>query len=151
MLHVLFQVAGVDYVLPALDVVQMETYSGATKVPGTPPHVAGLVQLRGRVVPVVDVRVRFGAGAAERTPDARVIVVREGDRHVALLVDRAREVLELAPDDFRAPPDLVVDQAAGFVRGMAQRGARVFMLVDVGRIVGADPLVREETHAERPN
>jgi purine-binding chemotaxis protein CheW len=151
MLHVLFQVAGVDYVLPALDVVQMETFSGATRVPGTKPHVAGLVQLRGRVVPVVDVRARFGAGAAERTPDARVIVVRDGERHVALLVDRAREVLDLAPEDFHAPPDLVVDQAAGYVRGMAQRGDRVFMLVDVGRIVGGDPLVREEPHGQRAN
>jgi purine-binding chemotaxis protein CheW len=113
--------------------------------------VAGLVQLRGRVVPVVDVRARFGAGAAERTPDARVIVVRDGDRHVALLVDRAREVLDLAPEDFHAPPDLVVDQAAGYVRGMAQRGDRVLMLVDVGRIVGGDPLDREDAHGQRPN
>ena len=84
MLHVVFRVGDADYAVPASDVVQMESFTGATRVPGTAPHVAGLIQIRGRVVPVVDVRVRFGLPPAERTLDSRVVVVRDGAREVAL-------------------------------------------------------------------
>lgn len=146
MLHVVFQVGGSDYVVAASDVLQMDSYSGATRVPGAPAHVAGVVQLRGNVLPVVDLRARFGLEPAERTPDARLVVVKEGSRRVALLVDRAREVIELRPEEFRAPPDLVGEQAAGFVRSIAQRDRRVFMLVDLGKVVGTEPLPREERH-----
>jgi len=149
MLHVMFQVGGAEYVLPASDVLQMETFSGATLVPGAPAHVAGLVQLRGQVIPVVDVRARFGLPPVERSLDARIIVVGRGERRVALLVDRAREVVQLRPEAFRDPPDLVAERAAGFVRSIAQSDARVFMLVDVEKIIGHDPLPAEAHHGEK--
>ena len=148
MLHVVFRVGNADYVLPALAVVQMESFGGATHVPGTPPHVAGVVQLRGRVVPVVDLRARFGLAPAERGLDARVIVVRVGERHVALLADRAREVIEVPDDAFGPTPEIIAEQAAGFVRSVAQKGDRILMLVDLERIVGRDSLPQEEHRAE---
>jgi purine-binding chemotaxis protein CheW len=148
MLHVMFQVGRADYVVPAADVTQMESFAGATEVPGAPPHVAGVVQLRGQVLPVLDVRARFGLAPHERSPDARIIVVERQDRRVALLVDRAREVIDLRPDEFRDPPELVSAQAAGFVRSIAQRDHRVLMLVDLEKVIGKDPLPREERHGE---
>ncbi len=149
MLHVMFQVGGIDYVLPASDVTQMETFAGATLVPGAPPHVAGLVQLRGRVIPVIDVRRRFGLPPAERSIDTRIIVVGHGERRVALLVDRAREVVDLGPDAFRPPPDLVAERSAGFVRSIAQANERVLMLVDVDKVIGQDGSASEVHHGER--
>ena len=149
MLHVMFQVGGTNYVLPASDVTQMESFTGATLVPGAPAHVAGLVQLRGQVVPVVDVRARFGLPSAERSLDARIIVVGQGERRVALLVDRAREVVDLGPDAFRNPPELVAERSAGFVRSIAQADSRVFMLVDVEKVIGQDPLPAEAHHGEK--
>lgn len=149
MLHVMFQVGGADYVVSAADVMQMETFSGATEVPGAPPHVAGLVQLRGQVLPVVDVRARFGLPAADRPADARIIVVERQARRVALLVDRAREVIDLGADEFRAPPELVAAQAAGFVRSIAQRDHRVLMLVDLEKVIGKDPTAQEKPNGEK--
>jgi purine-binding chemotaxis protein CheW len=148
MLHVMFQVGGADYVVAASDVTQMESFTGVTAVPGAPAHVAGLVQLRGRVLPVVDVRARFGLPPAERPPEARIIVVGQQERRVALLVDRAREVIDLDADEFRAPPDVVAAQATGFVRSIAQRERRVLMLVDIEKVIGKDPLTREARHGE---
>ncbi len=148
MLHVMFQVGGTEYVVPAADVMQMESFSGATEVPGAPPHVAGVVQLRGEVLPVLDVRARFGLAPQDRSPDARIIVVQREERRVALLVDRAREVIDLRAEEFRDPPDLVSAQAEGFVRSIAQREHRVLMLVDLEKVIGRDPLPREERHGE---
>jgi purine-binding chemotaxis protein CheW len=138
LLHVVFKVAGAEYAIPASEVLQMESFTGATPVPGAPAHVAGLVQVRGRVVPVVDARARFGLPPVERTLDSRVVVGQLGSRTVGLLVDSAREVLKLAPDQLQPPPQLVAEQAQGFVKAVARVGSRLVMLIDFPRVIGEE-------------
>ena len=135
-LHVVFKVAGSEYALPAADVLQMESFSGATPVPGTQPWVAGIIQVRGRIVPVLDVRKRFGLPAAEHTLDTRVVVATHGERAVALLVDAAREVLKLEEAQIKPPPELVAQEAHGLVKAVAQVGARLVMLLDFAKLIG---------------
>lgn len=135
-LHVVFTVGDSEYVLPATDVVELESFSGATQIPGAAPYVAGLVQIRGKVIPVVDLRARFGLPPVERTLGARVIVVRHGDRLVGLLADSARDVVKLDPNDLRAPPELVAEQANGFVDSVAQAGKRLMMRIDFAKVIG---------------
>lgn len=143
-LHVLFKVAESDYVVAASNVLHMESFSGATKVPGTQPHVIGLVQIRQRVVPVIDLRVRFGLPVEARTLDSRIVVVEVADRAIGLLVDSAREVVRLAPDAFAAPPDAVVQRAQGFVTAVARAGARMVMLIDLAKVIGEEELGDEQ-------
>jgi purine-binding chemotaxis protein CheW len=137
-LHVLFKVADTEYVLAAQDVLHMEPFEGATRVPGAPDYVTGLMQIRRRVVPVIDLRVRFGLQAATPALDSRVIVVQSGDRAVGLLVDSAREILSITADQFRPPPDLIVEQASGYVTSVAQAGARLLMLIDFRKVIGEE-------------
>jgi purine-binding chemotaxis protein CheW len=137
-LHVLFKVDGAEYVLPATDVLHMESFDGATKVPGTPAHVAGIVQSRGRVIPVVDLRVRFGLPHLAPTIDSRVVVVEADTRAVGLLVDSAREVVSIPADGFRAPPEVVTKQGDGFVKSVAQAGKRLVMLLDYRKVIGEE-------------
>jgi len=139
-LHVVFQVGDAEYVLPATEVQQMESFSGATPVPGAASYVAGLVQIRGRVVPVVDLRARFGLPAAAPTLDTRVVVVEREGRLVGLLVDRAREVTRIMPSDLQAPPEVLVHASQGFVKAVArdQGGKRLLMLIDFQKIVGEE-------------
>jgi purine-binding chemotaxis protein CheW len=138
-LHVLFQVGDSEFVLPADQVLHMEAFTTATPVPGAPPFVRGLMQVRGRVIPVVDLRARFGL-PQEPSPDARVVVVQAGERAVALLADRAREVLRLDTTTFRAAPELVSDGGAGFVSSVADAGGRVLMLLDVPKVIGEETI-----------
>ena len=135
-LHVLFKVADADYALRASDVLHMESYSGATKVPGTASYVAGIVQIRGHVVPVVDVRARFGLPPAELTLDSRVVVGQSKDRTVGLLVDSAREVLRIPPEQFKAAPEVVSHDTKGFIKGVAQADKRLVMLLDFAKVIG---------------
>lgn len=137
-LHVVFKVAGSEYALPASDVLQMETFTGATPVPGARPWVAGVMQVRGRIVPVVDVRARFGLPAVERTLDTRVVVALHGERAVALLVDAAREVIKLDEAQIKPPPEIVAHEAQGLVKGVAQVGARIVMLLDFSKVIGEE-------------
>jgi purine-binding chemotaxis protein CheW len=137
-LHVLCRIAEGEYVLPAADVLQMESYSGATKVPGAAPGVAGLVQIRGRVVPVLDLRVVFGLPAIEPTINSRVVVMTRGDRTIGLLVDSAREVLKIPAADFQPPPPVVARQTDGVVKAVAQAGSRLLMLIDFAKVIGEE-------------
>ena len=137
-LHVTFRVGTADYVVPAAQVLHLESFESATHVPGAPDYVAGLVQVRGRVVPVVDLRIRFGLPSIERTIDHRVVVVQVGARIAGLLVDSAREVLRFDATAFEKPPEIVDRQSAGFVTAVATVAQRLFLLVDVPRIIGEE-------------
>lgn len=143
-LHVLFKVADAEYVVSAADVLHMESFTGATRVPGTQSHVAGLMQIRQRVVPIIDLRVRFGLLEATPTIDSRVVVVQTEQRAVGLLVDSAREVVHLSADAFAAPPDVVSDRAQGFVRSVARAGTRLVMLIDLQKVIGEEALSGEQ-------
>jgi purine-binding chemotaxis protein CheW len=135
-LFVAFKSDGAELALPANTVVQMESFTGATPVPGALPYVKGIVQIRGRVVPVIDLRVRFGGPPTVITEMTRLVVGRHGERTVALLVDTAREVVMLAPSSIKPAPRIVDGQAAGFVRGIAQTADRVLMILDFAKVIG---------------
>jgi purine-binding chemotaxis protein CheW len=139
-LHVLFAVDGTTFALPANLVLQMETFTGATFVPGTPPWVAGIVQLRGRVIPVVDLRARFGIAPAERTIDTRVVVGELEGRTVALVADAAREVARIAPSQLKPPPRLVDLGARGFIKAVVQLGERTIMVLDFAKVIGEESI-----------
>lgn len=137
-LHVTFRVGNASYAVAASDVLHLESYEAATHVPGAPAYVAGLVQVRGRLVPVVDLRARFGLPAAEPTIDRRIVVVQVGARVAGLLADSAREVVQLDDAAFEKPPELIERQAAGFVKAVATNAKRMFLLVDLPRIIGEE-------------
>ena len=139
-LHVVFKVADSEYVLSVEDVLQMESYAGATPVPGTLPYVAGVIQVRGRVVPVVDLRARFGLPAIAATIDSRVVVAQLEQRTVGLLVDSAREVVKLSPEQIQPPPPMMSDGAEGFVKAVAHLDKRMLMVIDFAKIIGEEPV-----------
>jgi purine-binding chemotaxis protein CheW len=139
-LYVVFSVASAEYAVPAALVAQLETFQGLTPVPGTARHVAGIVQVRGRVLPLVDLRPLFGHPAIEPTPDSRVVVVEQGARRIGLLVDRGREVLRLAANQIQVTPELVEQNSRGFFAGVVQLDARLIMLLDIRKVVGEETL-----------
>lgn len=137
-LHVGFRVGNADYAIDANDVLHLETFSEATHVPGAPSFVAGLVQVRGKLVPIVDLRIRFGLEPRERSLDNRVIVVKAGSRVAGLLVDSAREVMQLDESSFEPPPMFADNHAAGFVKAVAMQARRLLLVVDVPRLIGEE-------------
>ena len=137
-LYVIFRVADVEYALPAAHVLQLESYTSATAVPGTAPHVTGIVPVRGRIVPVIDLRLLFGQPAIDVGIDSRIIVVEAGPRTVGLRVDLSREVLKLDAEQFQPTPLVVAEQSRGFVLGVARVASRLLMLFDLDKALGED-------------
>lgn len=148
-LNVIFKVGDGEYALPADVVLHMESFRGATPVPGAPPHVLGIVQIRGRVIPVVDLRRRFGLGERERELSDRVLVVQHDAREVGLLADSAREVMRVEPDAFVPPPEVATDGARALISGVAQVGDRFLLRLALARLLGPGEISIEEHHGEQ--
>lgn len=143
-LFVVFTLGTAEYALPVDAVLQMETFTGATLVPGAPSYVAGIVTVRGLVVPVIDLRVRFGLPAAEVTLDTRIVVTESAGRVVALRVDSAREVLKLDVEQHQPAPAMISERSSGFVKAVHALGNRLLLLVDLPQILG------ETSHDQLP-
>lgn len=141
-LYVVFRVADAEYAVPAAQVLQLESFSGVTAVPGTLPHVTGIVQVRARIVPVIDLRLLFGEPEAKAELDTRIIVVELGGRTVGLRVDSSREVLKLDDEQCHVTPAVITDRSRGFVRGVARVGPRLLMLLNLVKVLGEE----EESH-----
>jgi purine-binding chemotaxis protein CheW len=139
-LYVVFKVGDTEYALAADTIFQMESFNGATAVPGAPPFVIGIVHVRGRIVPLIDLRLRFGLVPGPPVLENRIVVGLHDERLVGLLVDSGREVLKIAPKQFQPPPRILDDQAGGFIKAVAQIGTRVIMLVDFAKIIGEEHL-----------
>jgi purine-binding chemotaxis protein CheW len=137
-LFVIFRVGDAEYAVESAVVLQMEAFTGATAVPGTAPFIVGVMPIRGRVVPVIDLRVRFGLEAAARSLDSRVVVGQLGDRAVALLADSAREVLRIAGTALKPPPPMIDSASLGFIKAIAQVNGRLILLLDFAKVIGEE-------------
>jgi purine-binding chemotaxis protein CheW len=132
---VTFEAAGEVYGLPVLCVEEVLRVTTITRLPYAPAPVRGITQLRGRVLPVVDLRVRLGQPAAAVGPRSRIVVVSSRNRSLGLLVDGAREVVKLLPSAMEAPPPEVMSEQSGFITAVYRREESVVILLDVERVL----------------
>jgi purine-binding chemotaxis protein CheW len=137
-LHVICKIAGTEYAIPADDVFQMESFTGATPIPGAAPHIAGLVQVRQQIIGVFNMRVKMGLPAIAPTLESRVIVLKLKERLIGFLVDSAREVQTILPEQFIVPPEVVTQQSEGFVKSIVQIKDRMIMLLDAAKVIGEE-------------
>lgn len=137
-LHVICRIDQSQYAVPADEVYQMETFTTATPVPGAPAYVLGLVQIRQQVIPLLDLRARFGLSPKEPSIESRIVVLSAEDRLVGLLVDSAREVQHIAPEQFAPPPEVLARQSKRFVKLVAQLKDRIIFLLDTSTVVSQE-------------
>src|SRR5512141_2217372 len=136
-----FTLAGSDYAVGILQVKEILQYDTVTKVPSVPPSVRGVINLRGAVVPVVDLAVKFGLAATPVTNRTCVLIVEaalEGERAVmGVLADAVREVLELGKEDVEPPPTFGTQVKVEFITGMAKVGKGFVLLLDLDKVISA--------------
>lgn len=131
-----FRLEDEEYGLEILRVQEIKGYSKITPLPNTPPEVKGVMNLRGAVVPIIDLRTRFGLRAAEYTRFTVIIVVTVGAKVVGLVVDAVSDVLNVGPREIVPTPDLGAGVDTSFMTGMARTGDRLVTLLNVDRLAG---------------
>ncbi len=132
---VTFRLGNEEFSLDILRVQEIIRHMELTRVPRTPDFVEGVINLRGRVIPVLDLRKRFGLPADERTNETRIIVVDVDNRTVGLKVDAVSEVLRLPADTVEPPPAIVTGAESDYIRGVGKLDGRLIILLDVSKIL----------------
>lgn len=138
--YVLFELTSATYALRSDDVVQLEMVAAPTPVPNAPAFVEGVVSVRGQVIPAVSLRARFGFARAEHDLRSRLIVVRAQGRTVGLVVDSAREFASIPEEAIRPLPEGIGGLSGRYLRGVAQHGDRLVLVVDVPELLALDVL-----------
>jgi purine-binding chemotaxis protein CheW len=119
-----------------------------TPVPNAPPYIEGVINLRGRIIAVMDLGKRFGEPAVERSSKSRIVVVELEERFVGLLVSSASEVLKIAPSEIEAPQNVFPDEDMNYVTGVGKLNGRLIILLDLSRIFQRAELQRLKVVAE---
>ncbi len=109
-----------------------------TDVPRTPNHVRGVINLRGKVIPVVDLRLKFGLPSAEQTEETCIIVVDVNGVEMGTVVDRVSEVLDIGEVDIEDAPAMGLDVNTDFILGMGKAEDKVTILLDISRVLGGE-------------
>ena len=146
--YLTFALGPEEYGLEILKVREIIGYMEITAVPQTPHHVKGVINLRGQVIPVVDLRAKFGMDTTDVTDQTCIIVVEiaQGQRtfSTGMVVDRVQEVLDIAGEDIEEAPQFGAAVETDFILGMGKIGDTVKILLDIDKVLAGDDLALEE-------
>ena len=130
-----FDLAEEHYGVDILKVQEIKGYTTVTKIPNTPAYLQGVLNLRGTIVPIVDLRLKFGMEATEPTAFTVIVVVNVRERVMGFLVDAVSDVLDLANTDIQPPPELGSNVDITFVSGIGNYNERLVTLLDIDRVM----------------
>jgi purine-binding chemotaxis protein CheW len=133
--YVLCSLAEATYAVRSDDIEHLEMLGHVTPVPNAPPFVDGVTSVRGRVLPVINLRAKFGFDRSAPSLRTRLVVVRAAGRSLGLLVDAAREFANIPETTVQPPPDGLADLSTRYLRGLAQLGDRLILVLDVQELI----------------
>lgn len=133
-----FRLAGEEYGIAITKVREIILMGEITHVPQAPAYVKGVINLRSTVLPVVDLRVRFGLTEGEASSETRIIVVNVGPRVVGVVVDAVSEVLRVARDQIAPPPPTVTTLGNEYLTGLVKLPNRLLTLLDLDHLLDSD-------------
>ena len=137
--YILFGVAGTTYAIKSHEVLHIEMIEHVTPVPNAPAFVEGVVFSRGQVVPVINLRARFGFERGAITLRSRLLVVQHESRRVGLLADESREFIRISETAIRPPQEAIGGLSGNYLEGVATLGARIVLVLSVRELVEAVP------------
>jgi purine-binding chemotaxis protein CheW len=140
-----FEVGEEEYGLEILGVKEVIRIREITRLPRAPSFVKGIINLRGDVIPIIDLRDRFGLEHQEYTAMTRVIVVDVEGRLVGMVVDAASQVMRIPADQIEQPPPIVGGLSAEYIKGIGKLDDRLVILLDIDRILSNE----EKTELDR--
>ncbi len=137
-----FSLGAENYGVDILRVQEIRGWAPVTKIPKVPPHVLGVLNLRGSIVPIVDLRLRFNLAQAEFTPLTVIIVLSvqasSGLRELGLVVDAVSDVVDISAENLKETPSLGSRATVEFIQGLALVANRMLILLDVDELIHRD-------------
>jgi purine-binding chemotaxis protein CheW len=135
-----FVVGNEEFAVPILTVQEINRMMQITRVPQSPMFVEGVINLRGRIIPVIDLRRRFGLETQDHNSDSRIIVVEVEERTLGFVVDKVQEVLRIEQRVVEAAPDMVTSLQSEYIDGIAKLEDRLLILLNLNRLFSGTQL-----------
>jgi purine-binding chemotaxis protein CheW len=133
-----FALGSEEYGVDIAQVQEINRMVTVTHVPQAAQFMEGVINLRGRLIPIIDLRTRFGMERAERTKNTRIVVTEIGSKRLGMVVDSVSEVLRIPVEQIEDAPDLVAGVDSEYIRGVGKLDDRLIILLDLGRVISAD-------------
>ncbi len=130
-----FQLDDEEYGIDILKVQEINRITEITKIPQSPDFVEGVINLRGNVIPIIDLRKRFNMPHKEYDKQTRIVVGEIGDRTVGFIVDAVSEVIRLPENTIEPPPNITSDDRTDYILGVGKLEDRLLMLLDIEKIL----------------
>jgi purine-binding chemotaxis protein CheW len=137
---IVFRLKDEEYGVEVNQVRSIEKLDHITRVPRTPKFVKGVINLRGVVTPIIDLRSRFGLEEAPYTDATRVIIVAVGELEVGLIVDAANDVIDIPVDAIEPAPEVVGGVEAAYLRGVAKLEKRLLILLNLDKVLNTEEM-----------
>lgn len=133
--YLTFIMAGEEYGVDILAVQEIRGWEESTLIPNAPPYIKGVINLRGTIVPIMDLRLRFGLEKVEYSPVTVVIILKfeteKGERVMGIVVDAVSDVYSISDEETRKTPELTEDSNSVFIRGLVNVNDKMIILLDV--------------------
>jgi purine-binding chemotaxis protein CheW len=133
---VTFTLRNEEYAVDILNVQEINRITEITQVPNSPPYVEGVINLRGKVMPVINLRKKFGLEDKETDDTSRIIIMDIKGVTNGLVVDSVSEVLRIPTDIVEPPPPMSSDMDSKFIKGVAKLENRLIILIDIDELLG---------------
>ena len=130
-----FRLAREEYGIEITRVREIILMGTITRVPQTPAYVMGLINLRGSVIPVVDLRIRFGLPECDATDASRIMIVNVGGKTMGIVVDAVSEVLRISTEQIAPPPPTVVSLGTEYLTGLVKLEKHLLILLDIDQVL----------------
>ncbi|ANX12306.1 chemotaxis protein CheW [Fictibacillus halophilus] len=137
---IIFQLKDEEYAVPVQEVKSIERMQHITRIPRTVPFVKGVINLRGVVTPIIDLRSRFDIEETDYTDSTRIIIVSVGTIEAGLIVDSANDVIDLEADSIEPPPEVVGGVDAEYIQGVAKIEKRLLILLNLTKVLNPEKL-----------
>lgn len=139
---IVFQLQDEEYGVDVHQVLSIEHIQQITRVPRTPAFVKGVINLRGIVTPIIDLRSRFSLEEVEYTEQTRIVVVRVEDKDVGLIVDSANDVIDVPTELIEDPPEVVGGIRAEYLQGVAKLDNRLLVVLNLEKVLDPEEIVQ---------
>ncbi|KKE78460.1 chemotaxis protein CheW [Oceanobacillus caeni] len=137
---IVFQLKEEEYAVSVQGIGSIERMIPITRVPQTPEHVKGVINLRGVVTPIIDLRLRFGFEEAEITDATRILIVYINGMEVGLIVDSANDVIDIPENMIEVNPEVIGSIDVNYIEGVAKIDNRLFILLDLHKVLSLEAL-----------
>jgi purine-binding chemotaxis protein CheW len=135
--YLTFRLSQEEYGIDILKVQEIRGYEAPTRIANAPPFIKGVVNLRGTIVPIVDMRLKFNCSEADYSSLTVVIILNLGSRIVGIVVDSVSDVLELQPENVKSAPDIESIVSNDCILGLGSLGERMLILLDIERLMSS--------------